>query len=392
MPPAHRELFSLPSDLHYLNCAFMGPLPKASEEAGIEGIRRKRNPAEMRPEHFFEESDRVREAFVGLLGGDDPGRVAILPSVSYGVAITARNAGLKAGDEVILARDQFPGNVYGWMRVAEEVGARVRLVDPPGRDVGGQAGRGRGWNERILDAIGPRTRVVSLGHVHWTDGTLFRLESIGARAREVGALLVVDGTQSVGALPFDLDQIRPDAVLCATYKWLLGPYSVALGWFGPAFDDGVPLEETWIAREGSRDFGGLVNYREDYASGAVRFDVGERSNFALLPMVLASLRLLEEWGVATVQEHARMITDPFTGWARERGIGVEDDAWRAHHILGLRLPPGTDLAKVHRRLEERRVFVSLRGEAVRVSPHLYNDAEDLEALREALSAALGDGG
>ena len=381
MPSPFRHHFSLPPELHYLNCAFMGPLPRAVEEAGVVGIARKRNPAGMGADDFFRESDAVREAFTRLIRGDDPGRVAILPSVSYGVATVARNAGLQRGHEIVLTEEQFPGNVYGWRRAAAEAGASIRMVGP-----GGPPPRGARWNERLLEAIGPRTRVVSLGHVHWTDGTLFDLAAIGARAREVGALLVVDGTQSVGALPFHLPEIRPDALITAAYKWLLGPYSVALAWMGPAFDDGVPLEETWIAREGSRNFGGLVHYRDDYDPGAVRYDVGERSNFILLPMTLAALRLLLEWTPEVVARHTAELSAPLVAWAREEGWGAEDEGWRAPHLFGLRLPDGVERETVARELERRNVVVSVRGEALRISPNLYNDAGDMEALRDVLAA------
>lgn len=387
MKSAYHRHFTLPAELHYLNCAFMAPLPIRTEQAGIQGIRRKRNPAATRPQDFFDESQAVREAFCQIIHGEDPDRVAILPSVSYGVAIAARNAGLGAGDEVILTRDQFPGNVYGWQRAASEAGARVRFIDPPEGVLPGE-GRARIWNERILEAIGPRTRVVSLGHVHWTDGSLFELQAIGARAREVDALLIVDGTQSVGALPFHYPTIRPDAVISAAYKWLLGPYSVALGYFGPAFDDGVPLEETWIAREGSRDFGGLVDYRDRYEPGAVRYDVGERSNFILLPMVLQSLKLLLEWTPALVASHTARVSAGILAWAREEGWKVEEDEWRAPHIFGLHLPEGVDGDRVAEALAQAGVVVSRRGGALRVSPHLYNSVEDLAALQDALASVV----
>ncbi|CAN5657421.1 aminotransferase class V-fold PLP-dependent enzyme [soil metagenome] len=387
---AFRRQFMLPPELHYLNWAYMAPLARRVEAAGIRGMRRKRDPSQVGPDAFFDEADRLRSAFAGILGMGAPTtapvdarRVAILPSVSYGIAICARNAGLGPGDEVVLPRDQFPGNVYGWMRAASETGARVRIVDAPPAAKG--TTRGRGWNEHLLEAIGPRTRVVTLGQVHWTDGTLFDLPALGARARDVGALLVVDGTQSVGALPFPFDATRPDAVIVAAYKWLLGPYSLALGWFGPAFDDGVPLEESWIAREGSRDFGRLVQYRDTYEPGAVRYDVGERSNPILLPMALAALELLEAWGgPAAVEHHVRRVSAPFLAWAGEAGFGVEDAEARASHLFGLRLPPGLANDAVTRALAAQGVSVSLRGESLRISPHLYNDEADFEALRRAL--------
>ena len=279
--------FSLPEDLHYLNCAYMSPLPRAVEKAGIQGMLRKRNPALLEPDDFFGDSQEIRTLFAGLINAPDPNAIAILPSVSYGIGVAARNTPLESGQNVVLLHEQFPGNVYGWRRLAWENGAEIRMVGP-----GHGPSRGRTWNERILESIDSRTGVVALAPVHWTDGTAFDLLAIGARAREVGAALVVDGTQSVGALPMDVQAVEPDALIVASYKWLLGPYSIGVGYFGTRYLDGLPLEETWIAREGSEDFKGLVDYRDDYQPGAVRFDVGERSNFILVPMLVAALNLL----------------------------------------------------------------------------------------------------
>jgi len=380
---AQREHFSLPPELHYLNCAYMSPLPRIAEEAGVRGIRRKRVPSEIGARDFFRESDEVRRLFARLVGADEAERVAILPSASYGIAVAARNLPIDGGENVVVVHEQFPGNVYGWLRAAGEAGAEVRRVRPPE-----EGARGRGWNRRILEAIDERTAVVSLGHVHWTDGTRFDLEAIGRRAREVGAAFVVDGTQSVGALPFDVERIRPDALICAAYKWLLGPYSLGLGYFGPRFDEGTPLEETWIAREGSEDFSGLVDYVDRYQPGAIRYDVGERSNFVLLPMLIASLRLLLDWGVEEIQAYTRRLGEPLIRAVREEGFTVEEEEWRAAHLFGIRMPEGIDPRELAEALERARVAVSVRGSAVRVSPHLYNDAGDVEALRKVLVDAV----
>lgn len=375
-----RDEFSLPGDRHYLNCAYQSPLLKVVEEAGITGIRRKRNPVDVGPKDFFRESDETRKLFGALVNGD-PERVAILPSVSYGVATCARNCGLRAGQNVVLTHEQFPGNVYSWRRLAREKGAETRTIRPPEGPH-----RGRLWSERIAEAIDDATAVVTLGTVHWTDGTRFDLAAIGARAREVGALLVLDGTQSVGAMPFDVQEVRPDALLCAGYKWLLGPYSIGVGFFGPRFDDGVPLEETWIARKGSENFGGLVDYTDEYQAGAVRFDVGERSNFILVPMLNAALRQLLVWTPDRIQEYCRVLTDALVLEAAALGFGVEEAAWRAGHLFGLRMPGGLELAEVQEALARRRVYVSLRGSSLRISPHVYNDTGDMEALAAALRA------
>lgn len=378
-----KDAFALPRDLHYLNCAYMSPLPKVVEEAGVRGMLRKRNPADLGPRDFFEESEELRRLFAALVNAPDPTSVAILPSVSYGIGVAARNTHLSPGQNVVLLHEQFPGNVYGWRRLAWESGAEIRMVRPPDGPE-----RGRLWNERILESIDGGTGVVALAPVHWTDGTAFDLKAIGARAREVGAALVVDGTQSVGALPFDVQDLRPDALIVAGYKWLLGPYSIGLGYFGQRYMEGLPLEETWIAREGSEDFQGLVDYRDGYQPGAIRFDVGERSNFILVPMLVAGLRLLRDWRPERIQSYVRGITARLVGEVKGLGYALEEEAYRVGHIFGIRMPEGLDLKKVKEALEAERVSASLRGSALRVSPHVFNDEEDVDRLLAALQRAL----
>lgn len=378
-----RDLFSLPADLHYLNCAYMSPLPRVVEEAGVRGMLRKRNPALLEPDDFFRESQEIRTLFSALINAPDPNSIAILPSVSYGIGVAARNTSLQPGQNVVLLHEQFLGNVYGWRRLAWERGAEIRMVAP-----GEGPRRGRRWNQRILEAIDSLTGVVALAPVHWTDGTAFDLRAIGARAREVGAAMVVDGTQSVGALPMDVQALQPDALIVASYKWLLGPYSIGVGYFGPRYLDGLPLEETWIAREGSEDFRGLVDYRDSYQPGAIRFDVGERSNFILAPMLVTALRLLGEWGPERIQAYTKALAEGILEEVRGIGYTLEEEACRVGHIFGVRMPAGLDLTAVKTALDEESVSASLRGSALRVSPHLYNDEEDMAALLRALRRAV----
>jgi selenocysteine lyase/cysteine desulfurase len=308
--------------------------------------------------------------------------VAIVPAVSYGAAVIAHNLRPERGARVVVAAEQFPSNVYAWRRLAAEHQLKLHTVSaPPGER------RGESWNQALLTAIDERTALVALPQVHWTDGTRFDLEAIGAKARQCGAVFVVDATQSVGALPFDVMRIGADAVLCAGYKWLLGPYGLGYLWLGPRFDDAAPLEETWIGRRESEDFRGLVAYRDDYQAGAARMDVGERSNFILLPMAVASLELLTEWGADRIQDYCARTTAPAIAAAAELGFTAEDAAWRGAHLFGLRAPPGVDISVVQRALAERAVYVSLRGSAIRVSPNVYNDGNDMGAFAEALRAA-----
>ena len=377
-----RDAFCLPDDVHYLNCAYLSPLPRVSEEAGIRGMERERVPISIQPSDFFTGCNEIRRRFARLVGAEDPSRIAIIPSASYGLAVAARNLAVEPGQNIVLLHEQFPGNVYAWQGSVADSGAEIRTVIPP-YDVP----RGAVWNERIIESIDGSTAVVTLPHVHWTDGTVYDLVAIGRRAREVGAALVIDGTQSVGALPFDVREVQPDALIVAAYKWLLGPYSTAVAYYGPRFDGGSPLEETWLGREGSEDFKGLVDYQSEYQPGAIRYDMGERANFILLPMLQASLDLLLEWTPEAVQDYCKKLVSPLIEASVSLGFSVEQDEWRADHLFGLRMPEGLELDALKAELESRKIYVSLRGSAIRVSPHVFNHEGDVGALIEALGAA-----
>lgn len=379
-----RDRFALPEDVHYLNCAYMGPLPRSAEQAGVEALARKRVPIDLGPDDFFAGSDRVREKFARLVGCPDPTRVALHPAVSYGVATAARNLPLSSGARVVLLEEQFPGNVYAWRRLAEEAGARVVTVARP---AGARAGAE--WNARILEALTPEVEIVAVPPVHWTDGTRFDLEAIGERARAVGAALVVDATQATGAVPLRLEDFQPDVFVTAAYKWLLGPYSLAYTFLSERFDHGVPLEETWLGREGSEDFQGLVNYTDAYQPGAIRYDVGERSNFALMPVASAALDLILEWGPERVSAYVRDLTADLLERAVALGFGVEEDAWRSPHLFGLRMPERVELHQVRQALQHAGVYASLRGSALRISPNVYNTPADVAALVEVLEVVAG---
>jgi selenocysteine lyase/cysteine desulfurase len=378
-----RAAFSLPRDIHYLNCAYMGPLPRAVQDAGVPAIARKANPATIATADFFSDSDEARRVFARLINVRDDSRIALIPAVSYGVATVVRNMPLAQGQNLVFVGEDFPSDVYAWRKAAAKARAQVRVIAPPDG-----ASRGERWNTQVLEAIDRQTAVVVVPHVHWTDGTRFDLMAIGRAAREAGAALIVDGTQSVGALPFDVDQIQPDALICAGYKWLLGPYSTALAYFGPRFDGGEPLEENWIARKGSDDFRRLAEYEDDYAAGAVRYDGGQRSNFILLPMLVAALRFVLEATPERIQEYCRQLVAEPLARARELGFAVEDQTWRGAHLFGLRAPAGLDFTRLSQTLKARDVFVSLRGSAVRVSPNVYNDERDMRALIDALAEVV----
>ncbi len=372
-----RDLFEMPDDIAYLNCAYMSPQLRSAREIGEAAVARKSRPWEITPDAFFDGAEEIRALFARLVGGDADG-IAIVPSVSYGIAVAAANVSVNEGQNILILEDQFPSNVYAWRELATRRGARLVTVSRPDD---------HDWTRAVLEEIDGETAVVAVPNCHWTDGSLLDLQRIGAAAREAGAALVVDGIQSLGAHPFDVAEVRPDFLVASTYKWLLGPYSVGFAYAGEEYREGTPIEHNWINRRGSEQFSDLVHYEDAFQPGARRYDVGERSNFALLPMAAEALRRILDWEVENVSETIGALTDFIAEKARERGIETIPKERRARHMIGLKLGAGAppDLAA---RLAAQNVFVSVRGESVRVSPHLYNNERDVERLFAALDGAV----
>ncbi|WP_420147287.1 aminotransferase class V-fold PLP-dependent enzyme [Spirosoma sp.] len=392
---AQKDLFSLPEGIHYLNCATRAPFSRAVEQVGHETLSRQANPFGLRPDDFFSDAVRVRVLFSLLInnqheGTPDPDRIAVVPSVSYGMAVVARNLsrkpGIRSGQRIVLIDDEFPSDVYAWNRVSNELNLTVMTVGMPD-----EFPKGPTWNERILDAITPETAVVVVPPVHWMYGIRFDLEAIGQRAREVGAWLVIDGTQAIGALPFDLMKVQPDALICAGYKWLMGPYSLGLAYYGPAFDDGVPLEESWMNRLDSNQFHRLMDYQPEYRSKAYRYNVGEHTHFLQMPMLEASLTQLINWQPARIQAYAQTLMADAWSTLERLGCQIEPEngnVGRCHHLVGLWLPSHADPMTIQQTLQNRNVSVSARARVLRISPHLYNTPDDVDALVSALTGMV----
>lgn len=370
-----KHLFQLPEEGHYLNCAYMSPLLKTVEEAGIAGMQRKRNPAVIRQEDFFKEAETVRAKFGQLVNGH-PSQVAIIPAASYGLQSAISNIPPGIGTHAITVSEEFPSDYYSLKSWCAKHGKDLVAITPNGSS----PEKGKIWNERLLEAINPDTAAVVISSLHWTNGTLFNLQKIGERCKAVGALFIVDGTQSVGAMPIDVAAFQIDALVCAAYKWLLGPYSIGLAWYSPFFNDGAPIEESWLNRTNAENFAGLTNYVDDYKPGAARYQVGEYSNFALLPMVHAALDQIAAWGVDNIRQYCRQLTAPLTDFLIKNGFGLETERYRASHLFGFSLPDGLDQSYLMTALQQNNIFVSLRSNSIRVSPHVYNTETDIRAL------------
>jgi selenocysteine lyase/cysteine desulfurase len=371
--PCQRDMFDIPENVAYLNCAYTSPLLKAAREAGRTAMQAKANPWNITSGDFFSTAETARELFARLIGCN-PGDVALVPAVSYGISLAALNLPVGRGQAIVVLQDQFPSNVYAWMRVAHEKGAVIKTVKRP---------KDGDWTTAVFETIDTSTAIVAVQNCHWTDGTLLDIVKISETCRSTGTALVVDGIQSIGAMPFSIDRVQPDFLVAASHKWLLGAYSFGFCYVAPKWHGGIPLEENWFNRAGSENFSRLVDYRESYQPGARRFDQGEASNFILSPIAAVGIKQILAWGVADIAETLRFKTDTIADRAQQMGLSVAPPQLRAPHLIGISKPGGfnKDLPLL---LAQDNVFVSVRGESIRISPHVYTTEADIARLFSVL--------
>lgn len=379
-----KNLFDLPENICYLNTASLSPSFKAVEKAGIDAVLQKSRPYLIPSSDFFDPVIELKKRFAKLIELDDYERIACIPSVSYGIATVAKNIKLKPGDTVVLMQEQFPSNYYSWKKLTDKYNAQLKIVEAPRT----KTDRTKLWNEAILEAIDDSTAVVAMGHIHWSSGALFDLKTIRAKTRQHGALMIIDGSQSVGALPFSIKELQPDALICAGYKWLFGPYGCGYAYYGPYFDHGEPLEENWTNRLDSHILPDLTQYQSQYKPLANRYVMGESGSFIHVKMQLEALKQVISWTPKAIQEYCKQISAKAVSELRDLGCDIEVDDYRSHHLFGLKLPETVNIKTFKKELKKNNIFVSFRGTFVRLSCHFFNTEADFDKFVSCLKSVM----
>ncbi|MEZ4802786.1 MAG: aminotransferase class V-fold PLP-dependent enzyme [Gelidibacter sp.] len=379
-----KHLFDLPDEVTYLNIASQSPSFKSVYEAGLEGLKQKNRPYLISTSDYFEPVVELKKLFARLIDEDDFNRIANIPSVSYGMATVANNIRLNPGDEILLMHEQFPSNYYIWKRLADKYDATIVTIVPPSI----KKDRAKKWNQIILDSITDKTAMVAMGNIHWSNGTLFDLKAIGSKAKLFDALLIVDGSQSVGALPFSVKELQPDALICAGYKWMFGPYGCGYAYYGPYFDNGIPIEENWTNRLHSENFSGLTHYEPEYKPLSNRYSVGESGNFIYIKMQIQALKQVLEWTPKAIQAYCKTISSEAVLELQKLGCQIEDANYRTHHLFGIELPENLDLKILKSALQRDNIFVSFRGRYIRISCHVFNTKADFKKLVDCITSVF----
>jgi selenocysteine lyase/cysteine desulfurase len=375
MLDCQRALFDMPREVCYLNAASWSPLPRATQEAGRIGVARKGRPWMLDAGFAARQHERARRAAAALIKAE-PHDVALIASVGYGVATAGKLYAPPAGSRVLLLQDDHASPMLEWLTRAPAQGFTVETVARP--DDGD-------WTAALLAAIArpgaPPVGLASISSVHWSDGGLVDLDPVAAALRRQGAALLVDATHSAGVLPCDVAALDPDFLIFPTYKWLLGPYGRAFLYVAKRHQGGLPLEQTAYGRRAISSERAPYLADTEFVGDARRFDMGERDHFISLEMAALGMEMMEEWGAAAIVARLAMLTDRLADGLRTAGVELPDRRVRAPHVLSLGFPGGMPEGLVER-LAEAQVYAAPRLGRLRLSPHVYNDEEDVDRFVE----------
>ena len=371
MLPCQRDLFDIPRDVCFLNAAAWSPLPLAVQEAGRIGVARKGQPWKLDADFMAKQYERARRAAAALIGADAVD-IALIPSVGYGVSTAGKVMSLARGSRVLVLQDDHTSPVLEWMSRAEQGGYTVEQVKQPGDG---------DWTSSVLEAMARKDAaplsLVSISSVHWSDGGALDLPRIAEAARQAGAALLVDATHDAGVRRIDVKTLDPDFLIFPTYKWVLGPYGRAFLYVAKRHQNGVPLEQTAPARKGVAAEQKVYFRDLSYADGARRYDMGERDHFITLEMAAVGMEMMAGWGNDPIVARLAMLTDRLADGLANCGVRVIDRKLRAPHLLCLQFPKGMadDLPQ---KLTAENVYAAPRLGRLRISPHVYNDEQDVD--------------
>jgi cysteine desulfurase / selenocysteine lyase len=363
----------------YLNAASVAPLPERARRALDAYSLRRADVHALRGDDFEPTLARARRAAARLVGGG-PDEIALLPNTSFGINLAALSLPLERGRRVLASHREFPANVYPWLALEETRGVRTELL-PVRAD--GTPDEARMLEEVARGDVG----LVAVSAVQFTDGWVADLAALGRVCAEHGAWLVVDAIQALGQLPLEPRALGVHLLATGGHKWLCAPFGTGFAWVARELVERMePRVVGWAQMAAAQDLERVTDYDFRWVEGARRFEVATQP-FHDYAAFAESLELLLEADPAAVRVHLRELLDPLARWLEARGATVAGgtDPGRRSGILAFRT---ADTAAAYRALAAAEVGCVLREGAVRLSPHLYNQREDVERVMDALDGAL----
>ena len=369
-----REAFPVLEEWVYLNSAGFGPVPRFALEAADRFFARRNRGASLDFLDWYSEADQVRASAARLIGasGDD---IAFVPNAGAGLGWLMGGIDWRAGDHIVGLAHEFPNNVY-FPEVLAKKGVRFTRVEMPG---------GVFSLDRFVDALSSQTRLVLLSWINYSTGLRVPFEALGTELRARGILFCVDGTQGVGALQMDVAAAQIDFLVVDAYKWMLSPPGIGFACVSPRVREWLPPAiYSWRSHRRWRDVDQLHDGVPELPDGAIRYE-GGMQNFGGIFALGAVLDWMHELGPSRIEERVLELASKARAVLRDRGGRLAADQGPGYDspIVTARFPE-VDSSKLAVRLEKERIAVTARKGNLRVSPHVFNNEEDIEKLSAAL--------
>lgn len=365
----------------WLNAAHQGPLPRPAVEAAREALQWKVAPHRIADDAFVEIPRRLRDALGRLIGA--PAEDVILGnSASYGLQLLANGLPWQPRDEIVVVAGEFPATVFPWF-TARRYGATVRQLRLDGELLSA---------DRLASELRPRTRAVALSWVRSLTGHVQELRSLGEVCADAGVHLIVNVTQGLGALPFDVRDLKLAGVSSSGFKWLCGPYATGFAWIRPDVRDSMlPVQSYWLALPdgATLDLNSEGEIEPRAGLGARAHDVFGTANFANFMPWLAAVEYLLEVGIEAIAAHDALLVDMLLSALETRRweiVSPHADETRSA-IVVLRGQSQAQTERAAAALAAAGIDAARRAGAIRLSPHLYNTPSEIERTLEVLAGA-----
>ena len=371
-----KDEFPVTQNLVYLNHAGVSPLPSRSARKGQAHLQELLSMGAFDPYGMLAMLEMSKERFARLIGASSD-RIAFVKATSEGLSYAAGGLAWKEGDNLVTNSRQFPSNLYPWMAL-EKKGVDVRMVEPEA---------GRVDPDKLFEAADSRTRLLTISSVEFVTGFRHDLEKIGRFCREKDVLFVVDAIQSLGLIPLNVMECNIDVMAAGGHKWLLGSEGIGgLYVSARAMDRLDPIEFGWYCVRNCFDFETL-DFTLD--TTARRYEPSIPS-ILLAGILSESIALLLEHGVDRVYERVAGLVDYLAGkidpsWQVLTPMGEAERSG----IFTFKVP-GIDGAALNSKLHEKKIVVSPRGGGIRVSPHFYNNSDDIDVLMEGVKESISE--
>jgi cysteine desulfurase/selenocysteine lyase len=368
-----RALFPVTERVNYLNHAAVSPPPLPTINAVQSQLADVSENGSINFGNWLVVKENARRLVAGMLGAR-PEQVAFMRNTSDGLSTVANGLNWQPGDNLVTFRREFPSNIYPWLRVRDVLGVEVRICEERA---------GRIDLDELIGLIDDRTRIVAVSQVQFASGFRADLERLGRAARAHDALLVVDVIQALGVVPVDVEAELVDVAAAACHKWLLTPEGIGLLYLSERARERIqPTLVGWVSVAAPKDY---ANFEQGWKQGTLAWETGT-APIALIHGLEASLKLLNEVGIAKIQAHLEMLTDHLCERLRNTDYQVVSSRrpGEKSQIVCLRHPAGLSSMGLYAHLKQRNIITAPRGDRLRIAPHLYNTLEEIDELVSAL--------